>query len=327
MAGKGAYPNQLGGRVDRPSVTQKPDNGVTDALVEYFFGVSGPISLSGTASGAGQAVGFLVLVDFLLEGTASGAGQALGTLVLIAPSPTQAVITPFGGRRMLPEKPRRPNENDRALEEEAEEARAVVRSWTQAGPGFGAGISGVGGLAWRNGPGGGLGSMGGLGDLGPNELPGYNSRRFDNASGPERLARAFAKRGRVTTPAIIDGDVTVIDYTVPMGYWCRIQQLSCTYSGTGFVDGSGDLEWRLLIGSVYARNMGRILFELGTPSCAFPISDYIGVRSGRRVRMIVRTINASGNIQVGASLILCAVLGYMIPAGKPVGERIRGGGS
>jgi len=206
-----------------------------------------------------------------------------------------------------------PNGADNLLEWEAEEARAVVRSWYQSGPGFGAGIQGLAGLGRLTG-------LGRLGDLGPNEIPGYG--RFNN-NAPERLARVFVKRGRVTTPAIIDGDVTVVDFVVPTGYWCRIQQLSCTYSGTGFVDGNGDLEWRLQIGSRYARNMGRILFELGTPSCGFPITDYIGVRSGWRIRMIVRVINATGNIQVGTSLILCAVQGYMIPAGKPVGERMR----
>ena len=304
VSGRGAYPNQLAARIARPSVTVKPDNGVTAALVDYFF-EAGLVDLSGTSSGAGQALGTLALVDFM-EGVASGSSEAVGTLVLIVPSPTSARTMPLGGRRMLPETPREPNESDRILWEEADQARAIVGSWL-GGPGFGAGIQGLG-MGIR-----------GLGDLGPNELIGYG--RFQN-NAPERLARVFAKRGRVTTPAIIDGDVTVVDFVVPTGYWCRIQQLVCTYTGTGFVDGNGDLEWRLRIGSSYARNMGRILFELGTPSCGFPVSDYIGVPSGRRIRMIVRVINATGNIQVGASLILCAVQGYMIPAGK-MGERVR----
>jgi hypothetical protein len=236
-------------------------------------------------------------------------------------SPMGPISQITGGRSIRPPVVLEPNRADRELENEADEARLMVTSWTGAnsGPGFGSGIRGLGGLI-------GLGVPKGFGDLGPNESLAYNQRRFDNAA-PERLARFFAKRGRVTTPAVLAGDTVVVDFVVPTGYWCRIQQVAFVYTGTGFVDGSGDLEWRLKIGSKYARNYGRVLFELGSPSCGFPMSDYIGVWSGRRIQVIIRVINTSGLIQIGTSLILAGVQGYMIPAGKyPFRTEIRGSG-
>ena len=153
-----------------------------------------------------------------------------------------------------------------------------------------------------------------MGDLGPNESLAYNQRRFDNAA-PEKLGKLFNHRGRLVTPDVGD-DYVVVSFTVPTGYWCRLQSLYCTYTGTGFTAGSGDIEWRLQIGSTYARNMAAIQFELGTPGCWFPISDYILIPSARRVRMLVRIFNISGLIQIGNSYILGGLQGYLVPQGS-----------
>lgn len=232
-------------------------------------------------------------------------------------STPQSTVGTYGRGFSQPVKPPDPNEWDRALDAEAVTGRKfgsyLYRGETNTG------MAGLGrGPGHGRGPGRGPGR--GLGILGPNESLAYNQRRFDNAA-PEKLGKLFHRTGTMVTPTVLSGENVLVNFIVPTGYWCRIQTLYCTYTGTGFVDGSGDIEWRVQIGSVYARNMGQIGYELGTPACWFPISDYIVVPSGRRVRMLVQVFDLSGDIQIGSSRVLGGFQGYLIPYGSLVRHR------
>jgi len=64
--------------------------------------------------------------------------------------------------------------------------------------------------------------------------------------------------------------------------------------------------------------MAAIQYQLGTPGCWFPISDYILIPSGRRVRLIVRVFNVSGLIQIDNSYVLGGLQGYLVPYGSVI---------
>jgi len=130
------------------------------------------------------------------------------------------------------------------------------------------------------------------------------------------LGKEFWRRGVIPTPAIIDGDVQVMSLRVPDGYNGLIYGISCRYSGAGFVDGGGDIEWRLQVGPVWVRDMGRVLFQLGSPNQPLQLSDHIRVRSAQTIRWIVNAPNGSGVIVPGLTRITCTIQGWFYPMNR-----------
>ena len=124
----------------------------------------------------------------------------------------------------------------------------------------------------------------------------------------------FRFQEAVLTPFPADGDVVVIDFRVPVGYDGLILQGFNLYNGTGFVQGSGDIFWRIQINHKYfVKDWGNIGFELGDVRDPFPFTDCLFVTSNQYVTMLVNVPNVSGAIEVGASRILGALLGYWLP--------------
>jgi hypothetical protein len=103
----------------------------------------------------------------------------------------------------------------------------------------------------------------------------------------------------------------VLTFTVPQGYDGVITALVQNYTGTGFVDGSGNLRWRLRIGMQFARDMGDMIMQLG--SMASPYQIYragLLVHTGQRVRYLVS--HSTGSSLSGGSII-CALFGWFYP--------------
>jgi hypothetical protein len=123
----------------------------------------------------------------------------------------------------------------------------------------------------------------------------------------------FHRSVGIATPAPVDGDVLVVDLEVPLGYDGVLRGNSHWYSGPGFVDGSGDIIWRLQTGRIYARHLGNVTVTLGRPQQTHPIRDGIWLRSTETVRYIVNVPNLSGGILIGASRIVCVLEGWFFP--------------
>lgn len=137
---------------------------------------------------------------------------------------------------------------------------------------------------------------------------------WDQEEGVPPDAVPFRFADGILTPFPVDGDVQVLDFRVPVGYDGIIMQGYNLYTGTGFVQGSGDILWRIQInGKYYVRDWGSIAYQLGRLSDPFPFTDALFVTSNQDVRMLVNVPNTSGAIQVGASRILGALLGYWLP--------------
>lgn len=124
-----------------------------------------------------------------------------------------------------------------------------------------------------------------------------------------KAATPFRKTGAVPTPLAISGDVVVLDFQVPVGYDGVIAGIFNTYTGPGFLEGNGDIQWRLLINKVYAIHLGLVLVTLGSQAASYPVFGGIEVQSGTRIQYIVNVPNLSGGILPINSRIVCGLEG------------------
>lgn len=96
----------------------------------------------------------------------------------------------------------------------------------------------------------------------------------------------FDFSGVLATPAAPSGDTVVLQFTVPSGFNGVIKDLSHNVTGGGFVQGSGDIVWRLSIDGRWVRNYGNLTVEFGRIDQ--PRATYgILLRSGQVFRYIV----------------------------------------
>jgi hypothetical protein len=119
----------------------------------------------------------------------------------------------------------------------------------------------------------------------------------------------FRKVNAIPTPLAASGDVIVLDFQVPQGYDGLVSGCFNAYTGPGFQEGNGDIEWRILINKVYAVQLGRILVTLGSRAQSYPIDGGIQIQSGQRIQYIVNVPNLSGGILPLASQVVCGLEG------------------
>lgn len=119
----------------------------------------------------------------------------------------------------------------------------------------------------------------------------------------------FRKYAAVPTPLAVTGDVVVLDFQIPEGFDGVIAAIFHVYTGPGFLEGGGDLVWRLLINRVYAIHLGNVQVTMGSQAQAYPLDGGIKVQSGTHVQYIVNAPNLSGGILPLASQIVCGVEG------------------
>jgi len=134
---------------------------------------------------------------------------------------------------------------------------------------------------------------------------------WDGASMPNE-AIEYLERGVIVTPGP-GVDNLVVQMDVPLGYESMLYGVVLHYTGTGFVEGSGDIIWRIQVGNSWMKGYGNSLFSRGTPSQPFQLADHLRVKSGTRIQVSVNVPNLSGAIQVGASYIICALQGWHYP--------------
>jgi hypothetical protein len=160
-------------------------------------------------------------------------------------------------------------------------------------------------------------SQGGLGDLSRKTFRDYCAPVNQVNCHKVNLRKNLFERGKLLTPA--DGgaaDHTVLEFWVPTGYHCSLLAYYTVYTGTGFVQGSGDIAWRIRVGNAWARNAGNLLFALGDSAGTVTLGTAIELAGDDRVQFQVNVPNVSGLILVGASYILCGVQGWLYPAGS-----------
>jgi len=117
----------------------------------------------------------------------------------------------------------------------------------------------------------------------------------------------------IVTPLPAAGDQIVLTSRVPYGYDGLLAGIYNFYSGNGFLQGSGDILWRIKLNQHYLQDLGNIQFTLGSPVSPCPLTEGQILLSGQTMRYIVNVPNLSGLIQVGASQIVCGLVGFWWP--------------
>lgn len=105
-------------------------------------------------------------------------------------------------------------------------------------------------------------------------------------------------------------DKAVVEYFVPPGHTARIRGIRTGYQGAGFVDGSGDLLWRVAIDGMYVPGFEAINCALGGDQFAHLGDEAIEVPSGSTISIYV----ARATDVALAANTLCGLQGSLYPA-------------
>jgi hypothetical protein len=121
----------------------------------------------------------------------------------------------------------------------------------------------------------------------------------------------FNPVGSVELPPV-NTESVILSFRVPTGYDGLILAQFHQYTGPGFVDGSGDIVWRVRINGRYAKDMGNMLTQLGNNITQSPVAGGVQLRSGNLVEYIVEAPNTSGSVMPGYN-ILAGLHGVFYP--------------
>ena len=120
----------------------------------------------------------------------------------------------------------------------------------------------------------------------------------------------------IPLPAAGAGNVAVLTYRVPVGYYGRIQSTQNGYGGQGFSEGSGNLTWSLqfgLPGGTYPfYQYGNIIVSLGsTTNQQSAFSDGFYIRENQYIVYYVN--NAAGSAVLPGGNAICSLIGWIAP--------------
>jgi len=142
-------------------------------------------------------------------------------------------------------------------------------------------------------------------------MPTYDSTKSPYANMPPG-GREIQQIAALSFSSLVqDGsNNTVLTFTAPSGYDGVITKVVNFFTGTGFVEGSGGIVWRVKIGNSYARNLGAINFTYGSLQDPFVIPGVgIPIVSGQTLTYQVSVPAASPVGGVNAQFV-CACFGW-----------------
>jgi hypothetical protein len=125
-------------------------------------------------------------------------------------------------------------------------------------------------------------------------------------------ARRFSQISSIALPNATGTDNLVLSFIVPIGYDGVAVTVVNNYTGQGFVEGSGDLTWRIQLNMRYAKNYGNITTSLGSLTIPTNIGNSLFMQSGQLVQYFVNRSVASAPDLIGGRII-CALLGWWWP--------------
>ncbi len=110
-------------------------------------------------------------------------------------------------------------------------------------------------------------------------------------------------------------DVVVFSFYVPVAYDGIILGQYHTYAGAGvFVEGSGDIVWRVRVNGRYPKDMGNMLTTQGSPKTLSAVAGGAFIHSHNFVEYLVSAPNTSGLLPLpGQGRILAGLHGYFYP--------------
>jgi hypothetical protein len=139
------------------------------------------------------------------------------------------------------------------------------------------------------------------------------ARKRDQAGVIPAGAESFKPFGVISTPGATGVDSTALTLDVPHGWDGFIKLLSHNYTGGGFVQGSGDLTWRILRDGQAVKNFDAIKVEFGTAADPIDLTEPgIPIYSGQLITYIVNHAVTSG-LAVAGTNIICSFAGHLFP--------------
>lgn len=130
--------------------------------------------------------------------------------------------------------------------------------------------------------------------------------------------RQVCKRGSIVRPTAAQGNVAVVEWVTPIGVLTAIWALQCQFTGAGWVEGSGDLAFRLRVNSHWSKSYGNILTSLGDGAKPTYLEHPILIPPHSRVRMMAQvSVDGDGNLDPAGRVNVT-----MEGITWPVGERL-----
>jgi len=126
--------------------------------------------------------------------------------------------------------------------------------------------------------------------------------------------RRYQQIGSIVLPAVANTDTLVTTFAVPTGYDGVIVSIVNMFTGAGFVEGSGDLHYRIQINRRWLKDYGDIQTTMGT--VASPCMIYRGgvkLRTQEVVRYWVSVTAAGLGVLDPTGRIVCAFFGWFYP--------------
>lgn len=106
----------------------------------------------------------------------------------------------------------------------------------------------------------------------------------------------------LVNPPAAGATAIILTFTVPQGFDGVIKRISHNTAFGGFVNGSGDIRWRILVGGVAARNYNNMLSEMGSQQIPRNIAG-IRVFNGQVVQyQVTHLANAALNGNIVATV-------------------------
>lgn len=104
---------------------------------------------------------------------------------------------------------------------------------------------------------------------------------------------------------------TVLEYTVPVGYYGVINYLAAFLS-TPYDEGSGDVIWSLAANDFFFYGYGNILNTLGDLKQQWSVDGGLWIRSNQVIRVYIDLPNTTGSVQAPARAT-GAIQGWIAP--------------
>jgi hypothetical protein len=128
------------------------------------------------------------------------------------------------------------------------------------------------------------------------------------------LGQRLQQVGSIALPPFDGLDTVVLSFRMPVGWDGVINALVCAYTGTGFVEGSGDITWRLRLNDWWVRDYNAITVSLGDPANPYHLhGGGLHIRSDQRVAMYVNVLPAAIARLDPKSTIVCSLAGWKYP--------------
>ncbi len=124
---------------------------------------------------------------------------------------------------------------------------------------------------------------------------------------------------QIGNPPYTGVNQTALSFHIPEGYDAVIDTVICQVipgaSGTGFIEGSGTITWRLSANLRYLFDCGKILFSRGSMQNAYATTPNSNIRtySGNNILGSVAIAAAGAGVLAPDAQVLMAVGGYQYP--------------